>query len=368
MSSTRPRPGSRFDRLVSYLAGDSGNSALLMDALTAGYEERRFEEVLAVADGREALSSEASNLVGLSALASGRSAEAARIFAALSGAAPEDPVLRENLAWARTGQGDHGAVVDLVEGAGRTPALAALKVRSLHHLQRLDEALEIGDDWEGRTGSEDLWGALAVVALDAEQVDRAAGWAARAEGSPEGLSTIGMLELAEGDTAGGRARFEAAVALRPDSARGLLGLGLVALQNQDPLRAAELLDQAGSIFDTHLGTWAGAGWAWLLAGDPVKARDRFERVVALDDTFAEGHGGLAVLDVLEGRVEEGRRRAEIARRLDRMSLGAALAESLGLQAAGDGQKAERIIALAMTAPVGPGGRTIAQALARPARR
>lgn len=368
MSSTSPRSGSRFDRLVSYLAGDPGNTTLLMDVLTAGYEERRFDDVLAVADGRDGLSPEASNLVGLSALASGRYERANRVFTELSEATPDDPVVRENLAWARAGQEDYEAVVELVEASGRTPALAALKVRSLHHLQKLDDALAIGDSWEGRTETEDLWGALAVVALDAEDVDRAAGWATRAKSSPEGLSTIGMLELAEGNTADGRAHFEAAVALRPDSARGLLGLGLVSLQEQDPVRAAELLDKAGSIFGTHLGTWAGAGWAWLVAGHRANARDRFERVLALDDTFAEGHGGLAVLEVLEGRMEEGRRRADIARRLDRMSLGAALAESLLLQAGGDSEKAERIIALAMAAPIGPGGKSISQTLALPGRR
>jgi len=84
--------------------------------------------------------------------------------------------------------------------------------------------------------------------------------------------------------------------------------------------------------------------------------------MAIDPNFSECHGGLAVLDILEGRIEEGKRESEIALRLDKGSLGGALAASLLMEHSGRPEIAQRIRERAMTAPIGPNGLTIAQAL------
>jgi Tfp pilus assembly protein PilF len=84
----------------------------------------------------------------------------------------------------------------------------------------------------------------------------------------------------------------------------------------------------------------------------------------LDPTFAESHGSLAVIDVLEGRVEEARQRSEVALRLDRNCYSAALARVLLASAAGDKAQAARIYELAVNTPVDESGRTIASALSR----
>lgn len=109
-----------------------------------------------------------------------------------------------------------------------------------------------------------------------------------------------------------------------------------------------------------------APYPW--ADDREAARERFERVVEQDDSFSEGHGGLAVLDVMEGRNEDARRRADLALRLDRQSLGGILARSLLLELDGDPTAAARIREIALNAPIGPEGRSVAQMLALAATR
>jgi hypothetical protein len=89
---------------------------------------------------------------------------------------------------------------------------------------------------------------------------------------------------------------------------------------------------------------------------------------AIDPNFAETHGALAVLDIAGGQDEEGRRKAEVALRLDRGAFGGQLAMLLLLERAGDRAGADRIRARALAMPAGPGGQTIAQALVTLARR
>ncbi|PXA97245.1 hypothetical protein DMC47_14800, partial [Nostoc sp. 3335mG] len=114
----------------------------------------------------------------------------------------------------------------------------------------------------------------------------------------------------------------------------------------------------------HLGSWIAAGWAHLLAGDAMTARARFDHACALDDNFAEAHGSLAVLDLLAGDVDSGRRRTEVALRLDRESFAGTFAAMMLAAGAGDAARAEAIMARALTTPLDPQGTTIAEALAR----
>lgn len=366
MAQADEAPASRFERLKAYLAADPGNLTLMADAADAAMNEGRFADVIDMVDRHAAIAPPPPSLInvlGLCALAEGRHEDAAGIFAALLAGAPDDPALRFNLAWAREQAGDHRGALEAIGSSAGTGTAAALVVRSLHNLGQLDEAIAVGDAWEGREGSPELWGGLAAVALDAEDLDRAQRWASRGIASPDGLAAQGVLEMMEARNGEARRLFEEALALRPDSGRGLLGMGSVLLDEGRPEEAAKQFDAAGEIYGDHLGTWVAAGWAWLLAGDQAAARARFDRAVAIDDSFGEGHGGLAVIDMMEGHIEDATRRSEIALRLDRQGLGGTLARSLLLDRAGETTAAARIREMALNAPIGPNGRSVMQMLA-----
>ena len=116
-------------------------------------------------------------------------------------------------------------------------------------------------------------------------------------------------------------------------------------------------------FGDHLGSWVAAGWVYYVKGDLATSRARFETALALDDTFAETQGALAVLDLLDDDLESARRRTEIALRLDRNCFAGALAKSMLLEREGKGKAAQKVRDAAMNFPIGPGGRTIAKSLA-----
>jgi Tfp pilus assembly protein PilF len=143
----------------------------------------------------------------------------------------------------------------------------------------------------------------------------------------------------------------------------LIGKGLGLLTRGDTADGVAAIDRGAELFRTHIGSWVAAGWAHFTAHDYAAARARFERAMALDPNFAETHGGLAVLDIVEGRFEDGARACEVALRLDKNCFGAALAKSLLLQHRGHPQMAQKVINIAMSSPVGLKGETLGQMVA-----
>jgi tetratricopeptide (TPR) repeat protein len=280
--------------------------------------------------------------------------------------APTDPALRFNLAWVRamTGQLPEALALlgepnDVFSGES-----AALKVQILHSLGRIDEALAKGQVWLAQhPHQESLAGALAATAIDANAPTLARQFAAQAGSHHDGRTAAGMLDLRDGALGSALVAFEAALTSYPFDARALLGKGLVRLAQGRANEASRDIERSAELFRTHLGSWVAAGWASFAADDLIRARQLFDRAMVLDENFAETHGALAVLDLAVGDRASAERRTEIAFRLDRRCFAAALSKSLMLQLQGDVQGSTRIRALAFNSPIGPGGQTLAQAMA-----
>ena len=365
---------SRKDKLLGYLEHDPENLQLIRDAAEAAVAEGDDEAAQSLFERHEALSPLAPdllNLRGLAAMRAGRFKEAAAAFSNLRDAGEEAPAIRLNLAWALTMTGDYAAALPLIdeEVVDLGPSGAGLKIRLLHHLGRLEEAMDEGADFAERYPNDNvLMGTLANAALDADRADLARAYAERAGTHHDGLTTMGLLLLDEDRVSESAALFDRILAADAANPRALLGKGLERLAVGDAPEAAGWLDRAAERFADHLGTWVAAGWTYYIQGDLKSARERFERALALDDTFAETQGGLAVLDIAEGKIEEGRRRTEVALRLDRNSFGAALATVMLLESDGKPELAERVREAAFNVPVGVGGKTLAQAIAARSRR
>ncbi|HYF22197.1 MAG TPA: tetratricopeptide repeat protein [Caulobacteraceae bacterium] len=369
MTGQAPASGaSRAARLIGYLEQDPGNLGLLASAAQAAYEEGDLAAaatLLARHVALEPLTPALRNLDGLVRLRSGRVDEAAEIFSALSAESGGAPELRFNLAWCEALRGDFAAVDRLIDEtvAAAAPRAAALKVEALHHLGRLEDGLAFGLGFaEQFVDDRDLAAAIALVALDLEETDLARQYAARADGAGEALSTLGVLALGDGDADQALAIFDRALGSRPGSPRALLGKGLALMQAGRTAEGTLLVEKGAETFGDHLGSWIAAGWGRFAQGDRAGARAVFEKALALDDGFAESHGALAVLDVLDGDLASGERRTAVALRLDRQCFSAALARSLLLAAAGDESGAERVRTIALNTPIGPDGKTIADAL------
>jgi len=362
-------PATRLERLLGFLEHDAENPALLADAASAALDAGQPAVTLSLVERRAAVaapSPELRNLAGLAALRDGQVDQALASFQALQNEGHDDPALRFNLAWcqARNGAWEQAEAMLDVATVDAAPEGARLRVQALHHLGRLDEALALGEQRlaAGQTG-EALIAALTLVALDAGAFAAAERYAGLIPDSVPALSAQGLLALNAERSDRAEGLFDAALAQAPTDGRALLGKGLSLLAQGEHRAAAIWLDRAAQSFDGHLGSWIAAGWAHFAAGDLVEARARFETALNLDDTFSEAHGGLAVLDLMEGHVDTAEPRARRALRLDREGFAAALATSLLAEQRGDLQTAQSVRDKALNAPAGPGGRTILQSMA-----
>jgi tetratricopeptide (TPR) repeat protein len=357
----------RLARLSTFLEKDPSNFNLLSEAASIAYEIGEIDRAKEWIDRSATLAplpGPLLNLKGLIALQEGRAAEAAEIFQRLSDESGS-PALRFNLAWSKALLGQYQDALDLLEDdvLSASQTAPSLKIQMMHHLGLYDEALSVGHELAASyPDNQALMGALATLALDAEKADLAKTYAERAPSTAEGSAVLGMLTLGDHDVAGSMPLFENAISQQPQNPRAWIGKGLALLMSGDNDAAADAIDRGAALFGDHLGSWVASGWTHFVRGDYQKARESFERTITTDPNFSEGHGGMAVIELLEGHTEEAKRQTEVALRLDRNCFGAALAKSMLLDRSGHSQMAQKIREAAMSVPAGPNGETIAQAL------
>ncbi|HEX9932566.1 MAG TPA: tetratricopeptide repeat protein [Allosphingosinicella sp.] len=359
---------SRLERLMPLLESDPSNLSLIADAAESALDERRPEQALELLDRYGAIAPlppRESNLRGLAAMQLQRFDEAAVVFESLADGG--DPGARFNLAWSRAMLNDADGALALLDEdlAHALPQAAMLKVQLLHSGGEFDVAADLARVYvERHPDHRGLLAAVSVLALDIEDGELAARCAAAAGDHPDAQTTLGTLALRE--DRGGEARdlFDRALARNAAVPRAWVGRGLARLMSGEADGAAADIDKGAEMFGDHLGSWIAAGWAHFVNRDLAAARARFETALGLDATFAEAHGALAVLDLVEGRIEEAKRGCEVALRLDRECYSGALARALLAARSGDAAAAQRIFEAALTVPVDRSGRTIAQAMAK----
>lgn len=360
----------RLDTLLALLDADPRNLPLLADTAEAALDARRpamARDLLARYAAITPLPPRETNLAGIAALQARDFAGAADQFAALFDGGAQDAALRFNLAWARANLKDFaGALEVLDDGSARAlPQAAMLRVQLLHEIGEFDGAGEAARSYIALFPDHaGLMAAVSVLALDIDDAALAAECAARAGDHPDALATRGTLALADDHATDALALFERALSANGSSPRAWVGLGLAKLLTGKAQQAPGDIDRGAELFGDHLGSWIAAGWAYFVNDDRATSRARFETALAIDPTFAETHGSLAVLDVLAGDLEQARANSDVALKLDRNCYSAALAKSLLAAGGGDRESARRIFERAAATPIDGSGRTIGHALAR----
>jgi len=360
----------KLERLLGYVEADPGNPSLLVDAAGAAIAARHPDKAVELIDRLAAmreLSDGELHLLGLAALQVGNYQRASAIFRSLLDRGLAEPGIGFNLAWSLAAQGERDAAIALLDDAmvRALPQAAMLKVQLLHARGDLEAAEGLArQSLERHASHSGLLAATSVLAVDLGDLDLARSCATRAGDHPDALATLGTLALDSNDPAEARSLFEHALRGSAEVPRAWVGLGLARLASGENAQAANAIDRGAELFGDHLGSFVAAGWAHFIAGRLDVARARFQRALDLDPGFAEAHGSLAVIDLMEERSEEAQRRIEVARRLDRASFSAMLAQILARAGSGDEEGARRLFDQALHAPVDESGRTLAQALAR----
>lgn len=361
---------SRLDRLLALLDSDPANLALMADAAETALTEQRPEVAAELLDRYAAvapLPPRETNLAGLAALQTRSYDRAAALFGELVEAGVDEPAVRFNLAWASAMDKKFDRALELLDDdlARALPQAAMLQINLLHDRGDFEDAAARAREYvEIHPSYPPLMAAVSVLALDVEDEALAAACAAKGGEHPDALTTLGTLALGDERATEALDLFDRALDRNSQVPRAWVGRGLARLMTGQSPDAAADIDRGAEMFGDHLGSWIAAGWAHFVNKDLASARARFEKALELDDTFAETHGSLAVLDLLEGNVESAREKSEIALRLDRQCYSAALARSLLAAGAGDQKTAQRIYDAAINTPVDGSGRTIGQALAK----
>ena len=94
---------------------------------------------------------------------------------------------------------------------------------------------------------------------------------------------------------------QAALALDPESAMALNGLGLLAIDDHRPADAAQSFERATTIDPNNAAYWTNLGNARRAAGDRARAEQAYRRALEVDGRAADAANGLGVLLVEANR-------------------------------------------------------------------
>lgn len=338
----------RLRTLLSYHAADPGNAQLALDIADQALAVGEPAIVTSLFHGSlDGLGDAQLDRLGHAHLELEQAEDATRAFETLMARGVDHPTVIANLAFAHLQMGATAEALSLLSDdvVSSDARAARIKVAALHDSGQLDEARAIaGQAMEDHPGDVPLHAAIAVLAVDLDDRALALRAAQQAGDHPDAITTLRTLALEKQDFAEATALFDRVLAQHDEAPRALLGRGLARMLAQDARGAAADLDHAARLFDDHSGSWTGAGWAHLMAGDLEAARQRFERALAsaLGDE-PDAAAALSVVDALEGRVSEAKARIAALRQGGQEDDALAAAEALIDAAVGDPAAARALL-------------------------
>jgi len=346
-------PGARLQRLGRFLSVDPDNAALLRDYANEAWQVREYQAcVLAI----ERLLTLGQTVLGdhlMLVRALRQQGQATQALGRLRGTAalwPREPAVAIEAAYCHFAEREFEQALDALppppQGEVADIDLVAraegLRVRTLHHLGRLDDAEEAAGRFESLHGPHALVqaGVLAVL-VDQSKLQQAVQIAqsllpagSDTQSAPyEVAEALALQALDEQSAERAMHWVDWALARRADDGRIWLLKGLALLQSNQREAAIPALERAADLMPTHAGSHLGLGWACLLHGERARARQAFEAAAQASPAFAEVYGSLAVLDATEGHKEAARAHVRRAQGLDRHCASALFALALleGLQ-------------------------------------
>jgi predicted Zn-dependent protease len=345
----------RATRLRGYLAADPGNTQLacdLIDALFSAAEYVEAEAILA------ALPASARGAPGIRfrqarcALILGRYGEACEVLRSLIATGLDNVALWHDLAFAQLCLRQTAeAATTLAEAEARFGmdaelAIVAARVALMdgdfaRAHAALDCALALAPNHATALGLR------ALAMLDSGETDEAMRTAqtclALYPDQHEALLVAGTVSLWQQDLDNADRYFRRGLARHPNSGRALSGLGQILMLRNDLPAAIVQLEHATVAMPDHIGTWHALAWAQLLQGHLDAAESSYRSAFALDDNFADSHGGLALIDALKGRSAEAERSVKVALRLNPKCVTALYAKTLLLTDSGQDSAANQLL-------------------------
>ncbi|MCE2597104.1 tetratricopeptide repeat protein [Motilimonas cestriensis] len=190
-------------------------------------------------------------------------------------------------------------------------------------------------------------GLFSMLLMDAGEYERAnelvIAALAKDKYQTDALISQATLALYELDIVKADAGFTALLQSHPNNGRILAMFALSLLYQKQYARAEQAFLKAVQLMPNHVGTWVNLGWCQFALEKFDHAENSFYKAVEIDRSFAEGHGGLAVVDSHFERWSQATKKAKRAIRLDPQSPSGWYAQSLILANEGEQAKAQAII-------------------------
>lgn len=361
-------PGVRLQRLGRFLSVDPDNATLLRDYANEAWQVREYQACVLAVERLLGLGQTVLSDHLLLARALRQQGQAVQALGRLRGTAalwPNEPVVALETAYCQFAEREFEQVLEALlpqaQGEALDADLAAcaegLRVRALHHLGRLDDAVAAAQRFEALHGSHaHVQASVLAVLVDQSNLQQAAQMAysllpagGDVQAAPyEVAEPLALQALDEQGAERALQWVDWALARRTDDGRIWLLKGLALLQSNQREAAIGALERAADLMPAHAGSHLGLGWACLLHGDRARARQAFEAAAQASPAFAEVYGSLAVLDAAEGHKEAARVHVRRAQGLDRHCASALFALALleGRQGADIATLAQAVIARA----------------------
>ncbi|WP_440994251.1 tetratricopeptide repeat protein [Cysteiniphilum litorale] len=212
-----------------------------------------------------------------------------------------------------------------------------LKARILHALGEIKNALSILEqNKETAQDDAEFCGIYALLYADFNQLPRALIWTKKALAinpvQQEALLVENYLTLHEQDAQKAYQQAKALIELNSKNARAWINFATAYMLLGDLVKAYQACDQAVSLFPEFIGIWQLKAWCELMQGMLINAKQSFTKAYDLDHNFAESHGGLAIIAVLEADIDLANSYIATAKKLNPHNISGNYAEALLLQA------------------------------------
>ena len=283
-------PGARLQRLGRFLSVDPDNATLLRDYANEAWQVREYQACVLAIERLVALGLTELGDHLMLARALRQQGQATQALGRLRGAAalwPRHPAIGLEAAYCHVAEREFEQALDALpptsDGEASDLELAArvegLRVRTLHHLGRLDDAVEAARRFEAAHGPHPhVQAAVLAVLVDQSDLQHAVQIAQSllpaggdAQAAPyEVAEPLALQALDEQSAERAMHWVDWALARRTDDGRIWLLKGLALLQSSQRDAAIPALERAADLMPTHAGSHLGLGWACLLQGERAR--------------------------------------------------------------------------------------------------
>lgn len=364
----------KFNRYMQFLETDPENINLLIDAAHCAYDIGQFNDVASLTHRGLSIAPDNNTLRVLQALATlaqGKPQEAAVLLQRLVDEGEHDSVIRYNLAYCRALNHEYAQALELLDDAEaelqNLPQMTHLKIKALHFLGNLDDAIASGEKALTIVPQDaTIHGLLSSLYIDDMNFDLAKQHAEQAIASgkaiPEAHASLGTFALSEQDDISALQHFEHAIQIKPNSGRAWLGKGMTEMLQNRLEPAENTFNTALEHMPKHLGTWHALAWCQIAQHNLDDAEKTLNKAMEIDENFAETHGALAIIAVLRGNLDAAKLSIRRALGLDNQSFSGLFAQALLLKHQGRAESSQKLIDGMLDQAILPNQQTLRQSL------